>query len=1263
MEAAGEFSFLWREETTTKGEKGKKRDRSDAALPLSTSRPEKGRRKLGTKKDPRTRGNKTQKNNQSDVWDLLYGNLDEKSVAEHGGGSGGGGGFSASGKNHALADPSRYPYSAVGALFAYREEDPLTGEPRTAPQAPSAPRPGSLAALLGFLSGGLSGAGDGAAAVAAAPTLACTGALVSPRHVLTAASCVSRPSYDLTWTLAEAAAGSSMGLASTWGDFEFVANLYGECSRAGGTKVKSARVPKEWSDWVDAFVAAARSLNSSSGDISGNATAASFSLRGSLVDANWALLTLEEDAPGSPGFFALGPQPTAADAAAWVVKATEEKRKNGRLPPPPAARLPAPGANLSRVAYGGPDAMAASTPTFSNCPLLDEVAGAAAASSSSSSAAGDGGISDKKNNARNDKKKSSSSSSPSSSSSSSASSSSPSPSSSPALVVGCSMYMGTRGAPLWQTPPSRQERAAALAAASPASSKKQGGAKDAGCLLPSGGNVTLPPPFATNPSARSILGIQAASLDYWHAYHALDAAGAASHLRAVAPALSLSEQAAQGLATAVTPEVARRLREWMLEDGITAQKLAEGAGPARNRYGAVADPRPPLLGGAASAAAAASATDASSSSAAVPASPAPSSKDKKAQPSPSAPRKGPVPTIPNLDAADRGRRATRAPGASAVSIVASVAQPGGTTAAAATAAAAAAAAAAERASNNSAALFPAPAPSFLQQQQQDPPPPSFDWSFIDSCPLPLDTSSSSSSSSISRLPVRDAPADAEALATAGKAGIDDPPLFGRHVPIGTAQAATFPFSATGLLRGYRNATSAGDAAAAVAGASGNATAAVPLGGAPPLTPPHDLNCGAALVGPRHVLTAHHCVFNATGRRVRNPLSLVFYPVASAGCGGRGNQGATNWTRPARVVSLRALPAPQGCLEDLPSDASVSAEKAESEACAGLLSSDYALLELDSDIGDELGFFALGPAPRKGGGSSGGGGGKVNLPAVNSTLTALGFGAASPETGLKVPSLSACTVLPTDAVRLAQKAGGGRGTAAAASAPPVASAAAKKGGAGAAEVPSSPDALAAEAAAASGDGHILYTGCAVTPGDSGGPLWVVVPGAEKEKKKKKEPGKNGTADVGGDDEASSTSSSLPERRLVGVASTVQTVWAAVSRADPTGKSNWLDAWRDTFGTSDALQSSAVAIDEGVAKRLRGWMADDGVPEERLRGAGRAPPPRRGGSGGAASLAYSSSNASAPSPSPSPAPAPPQKPPAAAAAAIATASAAVGPHPAP
>ena len=121
------------------------------------------------------------------------------------------------------------------------------------------------------------------------------------------------------------------------------------------------------------------------------------------------------------------------------------------------------------------------------------------------------------------------------------------------------MYMGTRGAPLWQTPPSRQERAAALAAAV----SKRGGGGGGGKKGASGGGdndpkgagsapaITLPPPFAANPSARSILGVQAASLDYWHAYHALDAAGAASHLRAVAPALSLSEQAAQGLAAAV----------------------------------------------------------------------------------------------------------------------------------------------------------------------------------------------------------------------------------------------------------------------------------------------------------------------------------------------------------------------------------------------------------------------------------------------------------------------------------------------------------------------------------------------------------------------------------------------------------------------------------------------------------------------------------------------------------------------------------------
>ena len=136
----GRTGRRWRERTRKEKEalKGSKQFGACAASSsLSTRR--KKKLTLPALSPPQNKNNPLQ--NQSGVWDLLYGNLDEASVAEHGGGSGGGGGFSASGKNHALADPSRYPYSAVGALFAYRETDPFSGTARAPPPAPSAPRP------------------------------------------------------------------------------------------------------------------------------------------------------------------------------------------------------------------------------------------------------------------------------------------------------------------------------------------------------------------------------------------------------------------------------------------------------------------------------------------------------------------------------------------------------------------------------------------------------------------------------------------------------------------------------------------------------------------------------------------------------------------------------------------------------------------------------------------------------------------------------------------------------------------------------------------------------------------------------------------------------------------------------------------------------------------------------------------------------------------------------------------------------------------
>ena len=114
---------------------------------------------------------------------------------------------------------------------------------------------------------------------------------------------------------------------------------------------------------------------------------------------------------------------------------------------------------------------------------------------------------------------------------------------------------------------------------------------------------------------------------------------------------------------------------------------------------------------------------------------------------------------------------------------------------------------------------------------------------------------------------------------------------------------------------YANASDADDAVAAGTPASGGA----------PRTPTRAKTCAAALVSPKHVLTAHHCVYNATGKRNRAPASLVFFPAPGAGCGG-GGEGASPGA-PVRAVALRALPEFEGCLEDMAGDPTKAIERA------------------------------------------------------------------------------------------------------------------------------------------------------------------------------------------------------------------------------------------------------------------------------------------------------------------------------------------------
>ena len=243
-----------------------------------------------------------------------------------------------------MDDPSRYPYSAVAALFAYNETDRARSLARSA---------------------------------AVAPVLTCTAVLVSPRHALTAASCVSRPTYELTWRAGSPRGGGS---PSAWSDLEVVPGLYGDCSRAGPARVSRVRLAPAWAEWDASFGAA-----------DGGARAR----EGSTVDFNWALLTLE----GAPG-----------EAAGWF-----------GVGPGAGKEMPSPGTNLSRMAYGGPS-IETNVPMFSLCPLVDAVRSVDAHAP-------------------------------------------------PALITGCAMYGGTRGAPLWVAP------------------------RDGG--------------------PRSVIGIQSSSLDYW----------------------------------------------------------------------------------------------------------------------------------------------------------------------------------------------------------------------------------------------------------------------------------------------------------------------------------------------------------------------------------------------------------------------------------------------------------------------------------------------------------------------------------------------------------------------------------------------------------------------------------------------------------------------------------------------------------------------------------------------------------------------------
>ena len=937
---------------------------------------------------------------QASVWDLLYGNLDEASLAEHGVGIGAAG-FSATGKNHPVADPSRYPYSAVAALLAYAE----TGR-------------------------GSGGRGGGGGTGGPAPLLTCTAVLISPRHALTAASCVSRPTFELTWRADAPKGGAS---PSGWADFEVVPGLFGTCSRNGTAAVAGVRIAPEWEAWDTAFA-----NGTASSDGASNAARAR---AGSTVDFNYALLTLDRPLGDAAGFFALG---------------------SGL----PGSALPKPGTNLSRLAYGGPS-IEANMPTFSMCPLLDDV----------------GPIDD---------------------------------AAPPALVAGCAMYPGTRGAPLWIPP-------------------KLGG-------------------------PRSVLALQTASMDYWHAYVALSPSEAAAHLATVNATLAASEPAAQGLATAIDGAAIARLTGWMAEDGVGPTDLARAGAPKGLRS---ADPRPPLLGGGETAAA--------GQAAAVV---AVGAGDQAAR----------APSLAALDAADQARRVDRTPGAAS-------GRPGAATV----------------------ALTALP----------------------DVCTAPAGHVAGA------------APADGTEAKLTADAGLGDPPLYGRHVPLPQRFRGTFPYSAIGALRAYANASDA-DAAAA---------AGVPATGGPPRPPAPraQKNCASALVGPRHVLTAHHCVFNTTGRRNRDAVTFVFFPAAGAGCG--GSPGSKSPGAPLRVKSLRALPQFEGCLQDLAGDPAKALERAAKSDCDALLGLDYALLELDGAPGDDLGFFALGPPARavaagaaaaaKGGAALPPSPALAGLPAVNSTVTVAGFGGALAN-GTKILSLSRCTVLPSDTLALAREAVGvapGNATAAATKAAGPATRSARWSGAGDPAVPGAvEDPMAGR--------HVLFTGCEVAVGDSGGPLWQEYAGA-------------------------SPGAATGRRHLVGVQSTLQAVWAAASRLDPGDASGWVGAFTATYGTSDPLQASAVAIDGTTAAQLVRWMADDGVPAARLAARGGLPPdpkapptPRppeevqlltKGAKPAPPEVARPPALASAPAPAPAATPAP--TPPAPAPAPAAAAAGSAPPAPAP